>query len=159
MYIGEFLVLSSLESLETSSYWKFSSGIHLNLWQQTQLVISGTDLVSWTSLLNSIFESKSHKTTRKHTKMALDHKQTSGIFSPSHSNSSSSLQNCHTGSSWKCAASQSSSSSEYLGKYTMKESFLHSQVAQRALNKQQTSNGIGRASHWIMATQNTSICI
>merc|ERR1711879_706126 len=101
------------------------------------------------SLLNSIFESKSHKTTRKHTKMALDHKHKSGIFSLSHSNSSSSLQNCHTGSSWKRAASQSSSSSssEYLGKYTMKESFLHSQVAQRALNKQQTSNGIGKASH------------
>merc|ERR1711879_47531 len=107
------------------------------------------------SLLNSIFESKSHKTTRKHTKMALDHKHKSGIFSPSHSNNSSSLQNCHTGSSWMSASSQSSSSSssstssssEYLGKYTMKESFLHSKVAQRALNKQQTSKGIGKASH------------
>ena len=108
---------------------------------------------------------KVSQTTRKQTKMVLDHK--SGIFSPFHSNSSSSLQNCHTGSSWKCAASQSSSSSssssfsssEYLRKYTMKESFLHSQVAQRALNKQQKSIGIGKASHWIMATQNTSICI
>merc|ERR1712079_553700 len=107
------------------------------------------------SLQNSIFESKSHKTTRKHTKMALDHKHKSGIFSPSHSNSSSSLQNCHTGSSWMSASSQSSSSSssstssssKYLGKYTMKESFLHSKVAQRALNKQQTSKGIGKASH------------
>merc|ERR1712062_809051 len=109
------------------------------------------------SLLKSIFESKSHKKTRKHTKMALDHKHKSGIFSPFHSNSSSSLQNCHTGSSWKCAASQSSSSSssssfsssEYLRKYTMKESFLHSQVAHRALKQQQQQiyNGYGKVSH------------